>query len=264
MNSHPIARPITNRRNQLPPLNRFRSLATRSISQQTDLKRLNEIPKPVQKELAAFASALAHEVRNPLTTINLASEMLQSMDREEDQRIYLDMILRASGRIRNLINDLLHSCQGDTTLGETHSIQKLLDEVLELNEDRLLLKNITVIKDYSSADCKVWVNEQQIRIAFINIVVNAIEAMDLGSGVLKLVTRAVDGQCILEIEDNGIGIPKENMKKLFDPYFTNKLGGMGLGLSTTKDILLTNRVKLDVRSEEGRGTCFVLLFDRMP
>jgi signal transduction histidine kinase len=79
-------------------------------------------------------------------------------------------------------------------------------------------------------------------------------------GKLKLITRSINGKCIIEIEDNGIGISKENLKNLFKPYFTGKAGGMGLGLSTTIDILKANQVTVDVQSEEGKGTRFILSF----
>jgi signal transduction histidine kinase len=81
-------------------------------------------------------------------------------------------------------------------------------------------------------------------------------------GKLKLITRSINGKCLIEIEDNGIGISKENLKNLFTPYFTSKAGGMGLGLSTTIDILKANHATVDVQSEEAKGTRFILSFER--
>jgi signal transduction histidine kinase len=72
-----------------------------------------------------------------------------------------------------------------------------------------------------------------------------------------------NGKCVIEIEDNGIGISKQNLKNIFKPYFTNKPGGMTLGLSTTLDILHSNHAKVEVHSEEGRGTHFILSFERI-
>ncbi len=146
---------------------------------------------------------------------------------------------------------------------EKYSVDQLLDEVLVMTKDKIKLKNISVRKDYTTLDCKILVNKHKMKMALTNIIVNAIESMHPEKGILKLVTRSMNGQCIIEIRDNGIGIPKANLDKIFQPYFTNKAGGMGLGLSTTLDILRSNRAKVDVQSEEGKGTRFLLTFDRL-
>jgi len=209
-----------------------------------------------------FASALAHEVRNPLATINLAVQMLKSPTKVLDQKLYLDIIMKASGQINDLITDLLKTPQSGEMQLEKYTMHQLLDEALALAEDRILLKNITVRKDYSTLDCKIFVNKQEMKIALVNIIINAVDAMPPEKGKLKLITRSINGKCLIEIEDNGIGISKENLKNLFTPYFTSKAGGMGLGLSTTIDILKANHATVDVQSEEAKGTRFILSFER--
>jgi signal transduction histidine kinase len=214
-----------------------------------------------QKEPNQLASALAHEVRNPLATISLAVQMLKSPNKALDHQLYLDIIMKASGQINDLITDLLKTWQPGEMQLEKYIIHQLLDEALAMTEDRILLKNITVRKDYSTLDCKILVNKQKIKIALVNIIINAIDAMHSEKGKLKLITRSINGKCVIEIEDNGIGISKENLKNLFTPYFTDKAGGMGLGLSTTLDILKANHATVDVQSEEGKGTRFILSFE---
>jgi signal transduction histidine kinase len=220
-------------------------------------------PKTAQEQAAPFASTLAHEVRNPLTNINLAVEMLKSTLKEEDQQIYLDIILRGSGRINALVTDLLITCQGDDPQPAKHSFHQLLDEVLDINKDRITLKNIRVMKDYSTPDCKILVNKDKITIALTNIIINAIDAMSSKNGKLRLINRSENGKCVLEIVDNGIGINKADLENIFKPYFTNKAAGMGLGLSTTRSILLSNQVLMEVDSVEGKGTRFTLTFDKV-
>lgn len=246
MNPPTITRHVTKPRSYLPSANLFRSLTP---------------TKTMQEQPGQFASALAHEVRNPLTNINLAVEMLKRVTRDDTQKIYLDIIMRSCIRINNLINELVQYQLADEAQAEKHSIHQLLDEILAMTEDRIMLKNITVKKDYAPQDCKIVLNKQKMKIALTNIIVNAIDAMTLGKGELKLVTKSIDGNCVVQIEDNGCGISKENLKYIFNPYFTNKPGGMGLGLSTTLDILLSNHARADVQSEEGKGTRFILLFD---
>ena len=219
--------------------------------------------KIVQQHPVPFASALAHEVRNPLTNINLAVEMLQSTLMDSEQKMYLDIIMRGSVRIDDLVTDLLVTSQAIEMPPESHSIHQLLDEVLVMTKDRIRLKNISIRKDYTSLDCKILANKEKIKIAITNIVINAIDAMPPEGGKLKLVTRSVNGKCIIEIEDNGTGISAENQQKIFKPYFTNKPAGLGLGLSATQEILLSDHAMIDVRSEPGKGTCFILSFDRV-
>jgi len=231
--------------------------------QSTNLLKFLIPHKPAPKEPDQFASALAHEVRNPLATINLAVKILKSPSKMLDHKLYLDIIMKAAGQIDDLITDLLTLWQRGTIHPEKHPIHQLLDEVLTRIEDRILLKNIMVRKDYTTLDCKIMVNKQEIKIALSNIIINAIDAMPLENGKLKLVTKSINGKCIVEIEDNGIGISKENLRHIFIPYFTDKAGGMGLGLSTTMDILNSNHATAEVESEEGRGTRFILAFERV-
>jgi signal transduction histidine kinase len=217
----------------------------------------------VKEEPGHFTSALAHEVRNPLSTINLAVHMLKSPLKASNFRLYLDIITRSSWQINDLITDLLTSGQPAQIQPEKYSIHQVLDEALAMTEDRILLKNILVSKNYTTSDCKILVNKQKIKIALTNIIINAIEAMPSAKGRLKLITRSINNKCVIEIEDNGIGIGKEKLKDIFKPYFTDKVGGMGLGLSATLDILNSNRAGVEVQSEEGKGTRFILSFERV-
>ncbi len=219
---------------------------------------------PPSKEIKKSShqlAALVHEVRNPLANINLATEMLAPIATSDDQKLYLDIIMRNSIRINSVLTDMLLSFQPDETHLEEHSIRELLDEVLAVSMDRITLKNIMVKRNYIRRDYKTLVDKLKIKIAFTNIIINAIEAMPAEKGVLKLVTRSTKGKPVVEIKDNGIGIAKENLKQIFKPYFTSRPGGMGLGLSTTLDMLQSNHVSINVRSAPGKGTSFILLFD---
>ena len=100
-----------------------------------------------------------------------------------------------------------------------------------------------------------------MKIALTNIIVNAIEAMDSDMGELKLITLSQAGNCMVMIKDNGCGISEENLKSIFQANYTNKLGGMGVGLASTYQILIANNVKVHVESQQGLGTHFLLLFD---
>lgn len=209
-----------------------------------------------------FASALAHEIRNPLTNINLSVKVLESAIKDDDLKVYLDIIKRSSTRINNLLKEFLKYQADDEVISAKHSICHLLDEIIEMTEDRLMLKNITVRKKYMMEDYTLVLDRPKIKIALINIIVNAIDSMDHGKGELKLSTKSMNGKYIVQIEDNGCGISRKNLKKIFDPYFTNKTDGLGLGLATTYDILQANHAGLYVESDEGKGTRFTLSFEK--
>jgi signal transduction histidine kinase len=215
-------------------------------------------PERAYNDNSTSLPALAHEVRNPLSTINLAVEMLKLGTLDEEQRQFLDIIARGSRRITELINRLLVSSQADETRSELYSLPHLLDDVLLMARDRIQLKHITVRKEYTETLQSVWIDKEKMKIALSNIITNAIDAMPSEGGELSLLMKSAGRQNIIEIRDNGIGISKEHLKNIFKPYFTNKAGGLGLGLSVTLDILRANNASVDVRSEEGAGTCFIL------
>jgi signal transduction histidine kinase len=209
-----------------------------------------------------FASALAHEVRNPLTNIKLSGEILNSVIKDKALKTYVDIIMRSSKKIEVLINELLAVKPHNLIRREKYSLHQLLDEVLEMTEDRARLKNISVKKNLATEDCKIIMNRPKMKIALANIVINAIESMGAGDGELNLVTKSIDDRHVVLIKDNGCGISQGNLKKIFKPYFSNKPNGLGIGLTRTQEILESNNVRVNVESEVGKGTSFILLFDK--
>jgi signal transduction histidine kinase len=225
-----------------------------------------DIPFPATKSWqdrsARFVAALAHEIRNPLTNINLSIDMAKSIGPDKELDVYFDIVMRASMRINHLINELLLYQEIQDSATKKHSLHQLLDEALTLAAERILLKKITVRKEYQTGDDKICVEKEKTGIALTNIIINAIEAMSAENGELSLITRSIGNRYVLEIADNGTGIKSEQLKDIFRPHFTNKPGGLGLGLSTTLEILQYNHVIVDVSSEEGKGTRFLLFFNK--
>jgi signal transduction histidine kinase len=187
--------------------------------------------------------------------------MLQLAAVEDDPQTYLDIIKRSSHRINEMIGNLLQHQLSENVRMEKHSINRLLADVVEMAKDRIILKNISVRKEYGVRGCKVLMNRVKMKIALTNIIINAIDAVDISKGELKISTKLIDGRLAIQIEDNGCGIDKEDLGSIFKPNYSNKPGGLGIGLATTNDILLLNRVKINVESEKGKGTKFILLFE---
>ena len=203
-------------------------------------------------------AAFVHEIRNPLTNINLAVGELRLKPDKEDQQAFLNIIMRASMRISSIIDTLDNCQQPGPAHTELASMHQVLDEVLKLTQDQLGLRNITVEKKYGVVDYKGKLNWYTVKIALTNIVINAIDAMEPGKGILKLSSNAMDGKYIINLEDNGCGISATNLEHIFQPYFTRKPGGLGIGLATAYAILKSNNIGVEVESEEGKGTTFKL------
>jgi len=206
-------------------------------------------------------SMFAHEIRNPLTNINIAVFMLKAEIKLGDVAKYVDIINRSSVRISEIVNEFLQSSRNDLAKRDHISINQVLDEVLDIAKDRLMLKNISIKKIYTSSPCELLLDKPKIKIALLNIIVNAIEAMPSENGELKMTTSLRNGKCIVTIEDNGCGLSKKNIKNIFNPYFTSKPNGMGIGLAATSNILTSHEAGVKVQSEENKGTRFIISFN---
>lgn len=205
-----------------------------------------------------IARTIAHEVRNPLTNINLSIEQLKTeVPETETTDLFFKMIVRNSERINNLVSDLLNSTRVTELKFVDISINEMLDESLDMALDRIELKQIKVVKDYEPGMCQVSADAEKIKVAFLNIVVNAIEAMH-ALGVLTIKTSTEKDKCIVKISDNGIGMSREQVDKLFEPYFTTKEKGNGLGLANSQNIILGHNGSISGKSTPGEGTTFTI------
>jgi signal transduction histidine kinase len=204
-----------------------------------------------------IARTIAHEIRNPLTNIILAAEQIRTVpEANEESIMLLDMINRNANRINRMISELLASTKFAQLQYSKIDISTLLDETLELAKDRIELKHISIKKNYANPGCDVLADVEKLKIAFLNIIVNAIEAMEKEKGILEIQTTTVNNKCRIDIRDNGHGMNEETLQKLFDPYFTNKSGGNGLGLTNTQNIILNHKGSINVKSYPGEGSIF--------
>jgi signal transduction histidine kinase len=209
-----------------------------------------------------IARTIAHEIRNPLTNINLAMEQLKAeLPPADDSVILFEMVHRNSNRINQLITDLLNSTKFAELSYSKVQVNTMVDEALEMAKDRIALYNITVVKKYDRNICDVEVDKDKMKIALLNIIVNAIEAMEPGNGMLTIATRTEHNKCVIEIADNGAGMDKESMGRLFEPYFTSKPKGNGLGLTNTQNIVLNHKGTIQAESEKNKGTSFYITLD---
>lgn len=202
-----------------------------------------------------IARILAHEVRNPLTNINLSVEQLEE-DLKEQYQPYFDIIKRNSKRINDLVTELIENSKPTELKASKSTLQSILQSTIELAKDRAALKNIKIITDFENEEIEIDADESKLKIALLNILMNAIEAVEANAGEIRINYKCENKKCLISIRDNGCGIRDEYLHKIFDPYFTGKSTGVGLGLATTRSIINMHNGKIDVETQVGKGTVF--------
>ncbi|MEP7319883.1 MAG: ATP-binding protein, partial [Panacibacter sp.] len=229
----------------------------------TDLKKAEKATLQAEKLAASgrFIRTLAHEVRNPLNNIKLAVEnLMQTTNVDDDDNFYLDIIHRNGQRINDLVTELLQSSRpADINLADV-SLNRMVEKVAASLTDKLMLRNINLVCKYDDADGIIKADAPKLEMAILNILVNAIEAVPDNSGLIEVETIYHNKQAQLFISDNGCGITPENKSRLFEPYFTSKRNGIGLGLATTLNILQSHNATVEVQSQVGHGSIFTITF----
>ena len=206
---------------------------------------------------------LAHEIRNPLNNISLSADNFESAaDDPETQRNLIEIVKRNCLRINHIITELLDLTKPQELSFQQHTLQEIVDESIAMNTDRINLHKIAVQKDYPDHPLQISANKSKLIIAFTNILVNAIEAMETNKGKLDISINAFPEYHQVSIRDNGKGIPEEYLTKLFEPFFTLKKNGMGLGLAASYSIIQSHKADMKVESEVNEGTNFILRFKR--
>jgi signal transduction histidine kinase len=232
----------------------------------TNLKKAEKATLQAEKLGAAnrLVRALAHEVRNPLNNINLSVDQLMQEDAEASGNVYLDIISRNSRRINDLITELLlSSSQPQENLREKKALQSILDDSISTIIDRITLKKVSWKVVYPDEPAYILADSLKLKIAFTNIIINAIEAMNDNKGELNISVTSQNGHHLVSIKDNGTGISKETLPHLFEPYFTFKRNGLGLGLATTLNIIQSHKASIDVQTGLDQGSNFILKFEKV-
>ncbi|MCX6217738.1 ATP-binding protein [Spirosoma sp.] len=212
-----------------------------------------------------IARSIAHEVRNPLTNLSLALEQLKDeLDTDNEYvTMFTDIIGRNVDRIGQLITEMLNSSKPRDLDRKKQDFNQVVRETLQLVSDRIKLKRMRLETSFLEDDCQALIDRDQVKTALLNILVNAVEAMQEGKGILCVKTNCTeDKRVYVEVTDNGGGISETDRQRLFDPFFTGKSGGMGLGLTATQNIINSHKGSIEVESQVGLGTTFRLYFPK--
>ncbi|TBR20908.1 MAG: HAMP domain-containing histidine kinase, partial [Candidatus Nitrosotenuis sp.] len=201
-----------------------------------------------------LSSRLAHDLQNPLAVIKNTLEILRLRDPKLDARTRenYDRMERATTRMMQQIREVLDFVRTGDLMREEISVCELLKTVIE---DIDVPKEIQMI--LPSQDAKIFVDVKQMQTVFANLILNAIQAID-DKGKIMIQTFDSDDEVTIEVIDNGHGIKKENMQHLFEPLFTTKQSGTGLGLASCKAVIENHNGTIDCTSIVDKGTVFTV------
>ncbi len=208
-----------------------------------------------------IARTIAHEVRNPLTNLILALQQLKDevpAETAEDADMYFNIIQRNADRISNLITDLLNSSKPKELSLKPRKLQNVVRAALDLVKDRIKLQDMRLVTNFEPDVPAIPLDTDQMKVALTNLFINAIEAMKPELGVLSVSLFQDQDTFVIQIQDNGKGISPENLHNLFEPFFSAKVVGTGLGLTAVQNIILSHRGHIEVESQVGKGTSFYI------
>ncbi len=232
----------------------------------TSRVKLEETVQQSEKlsSIGLLAAGVAHEVNTPLTGVSSYTQMLLGMIPETDPKhALLQKMQRQTDRASNIVGNLLNFSRTGGSEEFTHvDVNKLLNDTLQLLEPQLRKSNISIVKEYAASGPKILGSAGKLQQVFTNLVLNARDAMAAGGTItLRTQTDPAHG-AVVEVADTGEGISAENIGKVFDPFFTTKEvgSGTGLGLAVSYGIIQEHTGTIEVRSVEGQGATFRMVF----
>jgi PAS domain S-box len=240
-----------------------------------DLEHIKHLEEQMRRadRLAAvgsLAAGIAHEIRNPLGSIRGLVQLLQEDFKPEDQRAaYAQVIVKEVDRLNKVVEELLSFSRPEVSeleaAFEPVNINEVIDQTLLLASHNAATIHVEIKKQFADTLPFISADGKKLQQAFFNIIINAFSAME-GGGSLTITTAHRREQRLVQVvfTDTGYGIPPETVNKIFDPFFTSKKGGTGLGLTITHQIIASHQGKIDVKSELGEGTSFIISFPVKP
>ncbi len=238
-------------------------LAEQTDKTQKKLKTLEDHVKRVEKlaSMGEMAAGMAHEIKNPLASLAGSIQLLkEDIPPNPYHEKLMQIILRETDRLSELINNFLMFARPPAGKQVMVLLGEAVTEVISLfDKDPRRSRNVTV---HSNLDGTIWVrfDPVQLRQVLWNLLLNAAEAIEKKGEIRIRLSQAKTNTAVLDITDTGSGMSRDTIAQIFDPFFTTKPRGTGLGLSLVYRILESNRCRIDVDSQIGRGTTIALTF----
>ena len=246
----------------------FDQMAERLMQRERELKQSQDTLRRADRlsSLGLLTAGLAHEIRNPLVAIRTFTQLLpERYDDPEFREGFQGLALKEVDRICGLITDLLSFARPSKPNVAPENVNDVVDNIARILETQAKEKGVEISRQFGADLPKAWIDREQMKQVFMNLILNAIQAMT-GAGKITLLSRAVErsgvqpaGEFVqVEVRDDGIGIPEENLHHIFDPFFTSKDEGSGLGLAVSHQIVQEHGGFVTVESTVGKGTSFFI------
>lgn len=212
--------------------------------------------------IGELTSVFAHEIRNPMQATRGFLQLLNDPDLPDKKKEYIQISLDELDRANEIINDFLSIGKPSTDDKERINTGYQIQRVVNIIQSYTLNRNVEIKTDISE-DCMIYANPQRLNQSLINILKNAIESMPNG-GTVWVTCHATEDQYIkITIKDQGTGMTKKQMDRLGSPYYSLKESGTGLGMMVSYQIITSFKGKIQVKSEKGIGTEFIILFPQI-
>jgi len=201
--------------------------------------------------LGQMAAGIAHEIRNPLTSIKGFIQLFKANEQKDE---YFDIVLAELERINNIVGEFLVLSKPTAVVYVEKDVRLLMKDVVTLIGTQSILNNVEIFLDVDHDLPMISCEENQLKQVFLNLLKNAIEAMPQGGNIYVKVKQKEEGQIFIKIVDQGVGIPNERISTLGEPFYTTKEKGTGLGLMTCYKIIEGHKGVLDIKSAVNEGT----------
>lgn len=213
--------------------------------------------------VGTLAAGIAHEIRNPLVAVQTFVQLLpEQIDDPEFRTTFLELTNNELARVTTLINDLMTFARPSPAFLDEVDLNELAAQVVRLLAGQAKKREVALTARLSSEDLRCMVDQGQIKQVFMNLLMNALQATPAGGAVTiatsMLRETETEEYCMVEVRDTGSGIAPEQKEQIFDPFFTTKDSGVGLGLFITHQIIKEHGGSIDVESEVGQGTRFLI------
>jgi signal transduction histidine kinase len=246
----------------------FDQMAERLMQREKELQESQKTLRRADRlsSLGLLTAGLAHEIRNPLVAIRTFTQLLpQRYEDVEFRQGFQGLVLKEVDRICGLITDLLSFARPSRPNVAQENINQIVDSIARILETEAKDKGVEITRDFAENLPLVAIDREQMKQVFMNLILNGIQAMKEG-GSISISTRSVSKNepgpsahfVQIEVRDTGVGIAEEHLEHIFDPFFTSKDEGSGLGLSISHQIVQEHGGYIEVQSKIGAGTSFFI------
>jgi signal transduction histidine kinase len=243
----------------------FDQMAERLMQRERELKQSQNLIRRADRlsSLGQLTAGLAHEIRNPLVAIRTFTQLLPERYEDNEFRTsFQSLALKEVDRICGLVNDLLSFARPSTSNVSLENLNEIVDGIGRILEGGAKEKGVQIYRRLTTNLPKIYIDKEQIKQVCMNVILNAIQAMEHG-GVVEVSTRLFtkdDAEQFIQVgvRDSGVGIPKHDLENIFNPFFTTKKDGIGLGLAISNQIIQEHGGYIVVESQVNKGTTFLI------